>query len=348
MNLRLLFLAGLAAQIFAITPVRADQVNVQTWGGTLGDSFTKNIVEPFERQTGIKVVLSYGMAADAMAKVRAQQAHPELDIAMVGQTEGIALNNDGLVSELNPAEIPNLKNVLEQAVYKDDKGKIFYVGYYGYVLEIIYRTDRIKDPPTSWKDLWKPEYAHEIMFPSPAVLSAHSQVMAAKINGGDANNMEPGWKALKELAPRMTAVYRSDAETYNLIASGEAALGPALMYTTLDLLKAGVPVARVSPKEGSPVSWDGITLVKGAPNPEGAKKLINFMLSKEVETAHVNAVGTIPSVDGVVLSGPLAKALPSTPEERNRLLRMDDATIAKHKADWIALWDREIAPLVGH
>ena len=113
--------------------------------------------------------------------------------------------------------------------------------------------------------------------------------------------MEPGWEALKALAPSISAVYRSDAETYNLIASGEALLGPALMYTTLELIKAGVPVARVSPAEGSPVSWDGITLVKGAPNAEGAKKLIDFMLSPAVVEAHVNAVATIPAVEGVEL-----------------------------------------------
>lgn len=322
-------------------------VNVQTWGGSLGESFQKNIVEPFEAETGIDVVLSYGMAADALAKVRAQQANPQVDIAMMGQTEAISLWNEGLLDVLDPAEIPNLANLVDSAVYADDDGSIFYVGMYGYVLELIYRTDRIDNPPESWADLWNPEYVGEIMFPSPAVLSAHAQVMVARIHGGDESNMEPGWDALKALAPSISAVYRSDAETYNLIASGEALLGPALMYTTLDLINAGVPVARVSPAEGSPVSWDGITLVKGAPNPDGAKKLIDFMLSRDVVQAHVNDVATIPAVDGVALEPELARALPSTEEERSRLLRLDDEMIAAQKADWIGRWDREVVPLIG-
>src|SRR5690606_388093 len=124
-------------------------VNVQTWGGSLGESFQKNIVEPFEAETGIDVVLSYGMAADALAKVRAQQANPQVDIAMMGQTEAISLWNEGLLDVLDPAEIPNLANLVDSAVYADDDGSIFYVGMYGYVLELIYRTDRIDNPPES-------------------------------------------------------------------------------------------------------------------------------------------------------------------------------------------------------
>jgi putative spermidine/putrescine transport system substrate-binding protein len=344
---RILALAFALLLAASFTAEAEEVVNVQTWGGSLGESFQKNIVEPFEAETGIKVVLSYGMAADALAKVRAQQANPQVDIAMMGQTEAISLWDEGLLDVLDPAEIPNLGNLVDSAVYADDGGSIFYVGMYGYVLELIYRTDSIENPPKSWGDLWKPEYAGEIMFPSPAVLSAHSQVMAARINGGDESNMEPGWEALKALAPSIVAVYRSDAETYNLIASGEALIGPALMYTTLDLMKAGVPVARVSPAEGSPVSWDGITLVTGAPNAEGAKKLIDFMLSRPVVEAHVNEVATIPAVEGVELEAELAKALPSTEEERSRLLRLDDEVIAAQKADWIARWDREVVPLIG-
>jgi putative spermidine/putrescine transport system substrate-binding protein len=348
MMLRMTALAS-AALLFAGLPQAAAQevVNVQTWGGTLAESFQKNIAEPFERETGIKVVLSYGMSVDAIAKVRAQAANPQIDVAMMGQTEGIALWEEGLTAPLDPAEIPNLANLMDQAVYKAEDGTIFYVGMYGYVFELVYRTDQISTPPTSWKDLWQDEYKGQLMFPPPSIYSAYMQVMAARINGGDESNMDPGWEALKTLAPNIGAVFNSDSEAYNMIASGEALVGPVLMFTTIDLLKNGVPVARISPAEGSPVSWDGITLVKDSPNPEGAKKLINFMLQKSVVEAHVNAVATIPAMEGIVLTPDLAKALPSTPEDRARLTSLDDATIAKNKADWIARWDREIVPLIG-
>lgn len=348
MSLRTTILASAAIVMASVPPVLAQGVvNVQTWGGTLAESFIANIAEPFEKETGIKVVLSYGMSVDAIAKVRAQAANPQIDVAMMGQTEGIALWEEGLTAPLDPAEIPNLSSLIEPAVYKDEDGTIFYLGMYGYVFELVYRTDQISTPPTSWKDLWNEEYKGEIMFPPPSIYSSYMQVMASRIHGGDETNMEPGWEALKQLAPNIGAVFNSDSEAYNMIASGEALLGPVLMFTTIDLLKGGVPVARVSPAEGSPISWDGITLVKNSPNPEGAKKLINFMLEKSVMEAHVNAAATIPARDDVVLTPELAKALPSSPEDRARLTSLDDATIAKQKADWIARWDREIVPLIG-
>ena len=150
---RVLALASALLLAASVTSEAQEVVNVQTWGGSLGESFQKNIVEPFEAETGIKVVLSYGMAADALAKVRAQQASPQVDVAMMGQTEAISLWSEGLLDVLDPAEIPNLANLVDSAVYTDDNGSIFYVGMYGYVLELIYRTDRINNPPKSWGDL---------------------------------------------------------------------------------------------------------------------------------------------------------------------------------------------------
>jgi putative spermidine/putrescine transport system substrate-binding protein len=348
MKLRMTILASLAILAGSVTQVFAQEVvNVQTWGGSLAESFTKNIAEPFEKETGIKVVLSYGMSVDAIAKVRAQAANPQIDVAMMGQTEGITLSQEGLTAPLDPKEIPNLANLIPQALYKDNDGTIIYVGMYGYVFELAYRTDKIKTPPTSWKDLWKDEYKGEIMLPPPSIYSAYIQVMASRIHGGSETDMEPGWEALKKLAPNVGAIFNSDSEAYNLLASGEASIAPVLMFTTIDLLKNNVPVARVSPSEGSPISWDGITLVKGSPNPEGAKKLINFMLQKNVVEAHVNAAATIPAMEGITFTPELAKALPSSPEDRARLTTLDDATIAKNKADWIARWDREIVPLIG-
>src|SRR5690242_7879136 len=102
MNLKVTIVASAAILAASTVGAWADGVvNVQTWGGTLGNSFQKNIAEPFEKETGIKVVMNYGMSVDAIAKVRAQAANPQIDVAMMGQTEGIALWKDGLSAPLD-------------------------------------------------------------------------------------------------------------------------------------------------------------------------------------------------------------------------------------------------------
>ncbi|KAG1243791.1 hypothetical protein G6F65_022185 [Rhizopus arrhizus] len=73
----------------------------------------------------------------------------------------------GVLDTLDPAAIPNLKNVIDQGVYRN--GDAAYAGSTGYYsLGITYNTKEVPQAPTSWKDLWKPEYAGAVAVPSPA------------------------------------------------------------------------------------------------------------------------------------------------------------------------------------
>ena len=52
------------------------------------------------------------------------------------------------------------------------------------------------DAPTSWADLWDPKFKGKLAMPDLTASGSYQVlVMAAKINGGDENNIDPGFEA---------------------------------------------------------------------------------------------------------------------------------------------------------
>jgi len=322
-------------------------VNVQTWGGDLGKSFTENIVKPFEEQTGIKVQITTGMSADAAAKVRLGAAHPEIDVAMMVYGDATLLWDEGLLAPLDPNEIPNLTNVLDSAVYYKGN-EVCFTGFYGYVTELVYRTDKIHKQPTSWWALWNPDFKGSVTFAALPYANAHAFVAIARTFGGSEHNIDPAFAAMKRLAEmgNLAVVYRSDMVPFDVLSSGEVWIGSALTFTIAALMDAGVPIEAIVPNEGSPISFDGITLVRNCPHPAEAKEFINFMLSKEANEAHANAVYLIPTNKNATISPEAQKYLPSE-EEMKRIFQPDDDYIASKRGEWLARWEKEITPLLN-
>jgi len=337
-----------AIGVVCVTGGAAERVvNVQTWGGDLGESFRANIVKPFEEQTGIKVLISTGMSSDAAAKVRLGAGNPEIDVAMMIYGDATLVWDEGLLDPLDPEEIPNLDDVIDVAKYYKGN-EICFVGLYGYVTEIVYRTDEIDKEITSWRDLWDPDFERSVMLAAVPYANAHAFVMIAYAFGADEYNMDPAFSAIKLLAEmgNLSVVYRSDMVPFDVISSGEVWIGSALSFTSAALINAGVPIKRVIPEEGAPISFDGITLVKNCPHPDEAKEFINFMLSKEADEAHSNAAYLIPTNKYAVTAPEVQKYIP-TQEEIQLLIQPDDDYIASKKGEWLNWWEEEITPLLG-
>lgn len=327
----------------------AGKVVVHTWGGDLGKSFRSNIVKPFEEKTGIKVSIVTGMAADSAAKVRAQASNPKLDVAMMTPSHAYKLYENDLIVPLDPEEIPNINELMDQAIYKEE-GKIYFAGLYGYTTDLIYRTDKIDKEINSWKDLWDPAFKGKVMLSGVSYADAQNLILLARAWGGSQYNIDPVKDDIIKLAEmgNLGCVYRSDMKPFNVISSGEMWIGDALTFTTASLVRKGVPIKRVTPKEGSSISFDGCTLVKGAPHPEAGKKFINFMFAKEQDEEHAKQVTLIPANKNAEIpsKGAAKKFLPSSRDELSKIHSFNMANIAKKMDDWISWWEKNVTPKI--
>ena len=97
-------------------------------------------------------------------------------------------------AKLDPARVPNMNNVLKDFVRPEGRG----VGYMMSAIGILYNKNAVKEPPTSWADLWAPANRGRVtMFDYDARMVA----IAARLNGGSEKSPEPGLQGLVGQCP---------------------------------------------------------------------------------------------------------------------------------------------------
>ena len=103
----------------------AQEVVLATWGGAWGKAFQEAAIEPFEKATGIKVRVIYGVSSTNLAQVAAQKENPQIDVITMVAGDGIAAWQRGLTAALDPREIPALNDLADVALRREKDAVIF-------------------------------------------------------------------------------------------------------------------------------------------------------------------------------------------------------------------------------
>ena len=143
---------------------------------------------------------------------------------------------------------------------------------------IAVHNDKIKEPPRSWKDLLDPKYKGKIAMPNPkAAATALATVAALKD--------KYGWEYWEKLKANGVVVSKTQ-EMREKFAHGEY---PIIINMEENALKQkmsqGVNTTIIYPEEGSVLVPGYIGILKDTKNPEGARKLVDWWLSREGQSA---------------------------------------------------------------
>ncbi|MCY1285919.1 Spermidine/putrescine-binding periplasmic protein [compost metagenome] len=335
--------AVLAAATFATAAhAQSGKLTVAMYGGNWGDAFRSCVAEPFTKATGIAVTPEIGTSTTTLAKLQQQKAAPTIDVAwMDGGISELALQA-GVVDNLDGAAIPNLKNVIGKAVYRQGPTN-YAVGTGYYSLGLTYSTREIRQPPSSWKDLWKQEYAGAVALPSPANSSGVPFVVfMARVWGTDAANLAP---VFQKLATLDTALFfDSSGAATNAYQSGEAVIGAHFNVGAWDLIDKGAPIGFVVPREGAWATDARLHLVKGARNKAAAEKFINTALTPEAATCLATRLYLGPAVQGVQVPKDVARKLPwGANGSVDSLTLFDWSAINARRTEITDAWNRQVA-----
>ncbi len=195
--------------------VRSDQLNLFVWA----EHVPADIVECFEAVYGITVNKSeYSSNEEMYAKLAAGSS--TFDVAQPSDYIIEVMIRTGLLQKLDRAQLPNLTNIdpIYRAAPGDPDGE--YLAPYQVGTEsIVYNADTVKEPLTSWQDLWRPDLVDRLVFVDDARYVIGLTLLS---EGQDPNTTDP--KVLEAIKPKLieliaqVLVFDSDSPKNALIA----------------------------------------------------------------------------------------------------------------------------------
>ena len=304
---------------------------VSVWGGNWKNTVESVIGKAFTARTGIPVEYEVGGTIDRLAKARVAKGNPLVDVNFTTTHVARLYISDGLYEKLDMAKLPNAKEIAREALRSD-----YHIGTWAYVYTVVYRPDLVKEEITRWSDLWRPSLKGKIALPD--FDPSHIIAIAALMDGGNEVNWQKGEARLKQLKDSVAAFYSTDAQSQDLMKTGQAPVQVMLSVNAYHLQEQGIAVKVVQPADyPGVVGIDTLGVMAGTKRSDAAHQFINLALSKEIQAELVKALraGPVNLAAGVPAS---LKGQPgiftTTAEWKDRGYIMNDEARAKNLPAW--------------
>jgi len=334
------FVSGGAALTLGLAlPARAGGGLTSTvFGGVWEKNYRATIVDSFEKKLGVKVALKLGSASEWLTSAMVNRGKPEIDMLLLPYPDSIKAVRSGIAQKLSADRIPNIREVhpmwFDQ--FRQEAVGLDYVAY-----GIAYRTDLVKKAPESWKDLWDPAFKGKLTLPDIGVWGSWEMLVAAsRTRGGDEGNLDPGFKALRDLKPNVRRFFTGSTDAMQMLDTGEVSV--VAMTTNIPayaLIDSGKPVKFVFPKDGAMVGMVSYHVAKNAANADLCMQFINHALAKETQEAFCNAVIAGPTNKNARLGGKAAERVP----QLDQLKLFDWQKVVPQMSELADRWNQEIA-----
>ncbi len=252
-------------------------------------AFAEPILAEFQKRTGIKVHQVFdteaGKTTGLVNKLLAEKDRPRADVWWSSEIFGtMQLMSSGVLSPYTSsvaADIPEM--------YRDDGGMWTATGLRGRVIAYDPKRTRVEDLPSRWCDLTDPKYKGRFrladprfgttrghmavqlaLWGRPAMEAFYAGLLANECKLADGNA-----QAVLLLSRGVTEFVATDTD--DVIVAQERGDSVAMIYPDLDAPGDG---PRVPGTLWIPCS---VGLVRGGPHPEAGQRLIDYLISAEVE-----------------------------------------------------------------
>lgn len=282
LGVALIMVMGLAAIVTGCGgSSREDELHVYNFG----DYIDPDILDEFESETGIKVVLDTFDTNEEMYPVIKNNS-ADYDVVCASDYMIEKMIGENLLTELNYDNIPNIANISEkylQIAEEYDPGNKYSVPHAWGTMGILYNSKEIKEGEiTSWNDLWNEKYAGQIIMPDSM---RDALAIALKAKGYSLNTTDEAQikEASQYLVEQQDLVYKyANDSARDLILGGSANIAIIWNGEVLYCQETNPELKYVIPKEGSEEFIDAWAIPKTAKNKEAAEKWINFLADKKI------------------------------------------------------------------
>lgn len=280
-------------EVKGVAPAPSPKEMKQPATGTLrffsyGDTATDAMLDPFREANpdlDLKTA-SFNSNKSAAAKLAGGF---ESDVVEVCTDEMKPLTDRNLLRPLDEKAIPGFDDLAlsDSDNIRDQAGNVLFVPASAGPHGLIVNTEEIDaDTVDSYADLFDPAYAGNAALESTPLTAIGVSAMALGLD--DPMNLsldeisETG-DYLADHLDQFRSFAESDASLVNLFKSGEVAIADGGRGTADAMIRDGVPVQWIAPREGT-LSWVcGLAITSTAENLDAAYKLIAYYASPEAQ-----------------------------------------------------------------
>jgi spermidine/putrescine-binding protein len=257
------------------------------WSGYELPEFWKQFATQYPE---VKVDYSFlSESAEAYAKI---QSGFEADLVHPCNNYWKIMVDENLVQPLDTSKLSHWKDINPDLAKQGEfNGKQYWAPWDWGFESMLVRKDLVKTVPSSWADLWNPEYkGHIALYDSGE--SAH--VITALALGLDPWNTTPAQdeqikQKLLELMPNVLTVWSSQSDLDQQIASGDVWIAAnAWNASYIKLLGDGVDVVYTDPKEGRAGYLCGFAIPTNSKNYDLALAMIDAYLAPDSQAYLAN------------------------------------------------------------
>ena len=294
------------------------------------DFLPPDTVSAFEKQTGIKVRVSY-FDTNEILEARLLTGHSGFDIVDPTAPFFQRQIRSGAYLPLDKSKLPNLGNLdpaLLAKVADNDPGNAHGIIYAWGTTGIVYDKRKVKRalpnvPLDSWNLIFDPIYAAKLSKCGISMIDSPNNVVRLALIYLNKNPNAPTPQDLQDVAELLSKIrpYIRTIDTATIIATmanGESCI--AIDYSgdayqarnRANESKLDVSVDYLVPKEGALIWFDMLAIPKDAPHAANAHLFLNFIMEANVMATISNYVGdanaipaALPLLDHALVSDPM-------------------------------------------
>jgi putative spermidine/putrescine transport system substrate-binding protein len=289
-----------------------DTLVVYDGGGSWGEAQRKAFFEPFQRDTGIKVIPT---PAGGQPKLRSaiMNGNPGMDVIDVGGGNVVQWEDQGLMQKIDFA---SWKNPGLREKFEPFKATDYRVPSIIFAVQMAYDKAAMRREPRSWADFWDVSG-----FPGPRSLKVGDAPggsiyeIALLADGVKPEDLYPldidrAFRKLTELRPHILKFWGSGAESVQLLIDKQVTGVAAWNGRIQDAVDKGASNVQSS-WDQAVLQVDYWAIPKGAKNVAGAQKFIEYVIQPERQAEFAKLITYAPT---------LPEAYDHIPEERRQLL----------------------------
>ena len=265
---------------------------------TVDHVFTEPILQDFEKKTGIKVRAIFDTeetkSTGIMNRIIAESENPQCDVFWSGDpVRSQVLKQKNLLDAYNS---PSIEDIKENFIDPERK----WIGFSARARVLIYNKNLMPgdSAPKSIFDLTKIQYRGRVAIGNPLFGTTSFHIAALFSILGD----EAGKKLMADLKANKIVIAAGNGDVKKRVSNGEIACGLTDTDDAFEALESGAAIGIVYLDQdslGTLIMPNTVSLIKKSPNPENAKKLIDYLLSKETEGKLAIACAQMPLHTGV-------------------------------------------------